>query len=43
MKLRIGELLTKYGIITKTQLEEALELQKKEKNKKLGEILIKLV
>jgi type IV pilus assembly protein PilB len=42
MKLRIGELLSKYGIITKTQLEEALELQKKEKNRKLGEILIKL-
>jgi type IV pilus assembly protein PilB len=42
MKLRIGELLTRNGIITQTQLEEALKLQKKEKSQKLGEILIKL-
>ena len=38
---RIGELLHKYGIITRDQLEEALERQKKER-KRLGEILIDL-
>ncbi len=38
---RIGELLHKHGIITRQQLEEALEKQKKEK-KRLGEILIDL-
>ncbi len=38
---RIGELLHKYGIITRQQLEEALEKQKREK-KRLGEILIDL-
>jgi type IV pilus assembly protein PilB len=42
MKLRIGELLTKYGIISQDELKKALEIQKKEKNKKLGEILINL-
>jgi len=38
---RIGELLHKYGIITRQQLEEALERQRREK-KRLGEILIDL-
>ena len=42
MKLRIGELLKKNGIITEDQLQEALALQKKDKSKKLGELLIKL-
>jgi hypothetical protein len=42
MRLRIGELLIKNGIITEIQLKEALELQKKTKTNKLGEILIKL-
>lgn len=41
MKMRIGELLVKYGIITDAQLQEALKLQKKE-GKKLGEILSEL-
>lgn len=41
MKPRIGELLVKNGIITETQLKEALVLQK-EQAAKLGEILIKL-
>ncbi len=38
---RIGELLLKNGIIAEEQLNEALEMQKKE-NKRLGEILIEL-
>ena len=38
---RIGELLTKYGIINEKQLDEALRLQK-ERDKRLGEILIEL-
>ncbi len=38
---RIGDLLHKYGIITRQQLEEALEKQKREE-KRLGEILIDL-
>lgn len=41
MKLRIGELLVKNGIITEPQLKEALELQK-EQEKRLGEIHIEL-
>ena len=38
-KLRIGELLVKSDLITRSQLEAALEIQKKS-NKKIGEILI---
>ena len=38
-KLRIGELLVKSDLITRIQLENALEIQKKS-NKKIGEILI---
>jgi type IV pilus assembly protein PilB len=38
-KLKIGELLVKNNLITKNQLLEALEIQKKT-NKKIGEILI---
>jgi type IV pilus assembly protein PilB len=38
---RIGELLIKHGIIKQKQLDEALKLQKKKKNR-LGEILIEL-
>jgi type IV pilus assembly protein PilB len=41
MKTRIGELLVNNGIITETQLQEALGLQKSNK-KKLGEILVEL-
>ncbi len=39
MKTRIGELLTKHGIITEAQLQDALDMQKKT-NRKLGEILL---
>jgi len=38
-RLKIGELLVKNNLITKSQLQEALEIQKKT-NKKIGEILI---
>lgn len=41
MKFRIGELLIKYGIVTKKQLEEALVIQRNQ-DKRLGEILIEL-
>ncbi len=41
MKSRIGEMLVQNGIITEEQLNKALSAQK-EKNKKLGEILIEL-
>ncbi len=40
-KPRIGEILVSRNIITKVQLQEALEVQKKEKTY-LGEILLKL-
>jgi len=40
-KLRIGELLRKQGYITSSQLEQALEFQKKHKAR-LGSILIRL-
>jgi hypothetical protein len=38
--MQIGEILVKEGLLTKSQLEEALELQKKNPKKKIGEILI---
>ena len=41
MSVRLGELLTKAGLITQDQLKEALKLQK-ETGGKLGETLIKL-
>lgn len=41
MKIRIGDLLFQNGIISKQQLDQALDVQKKKK-KKLGEILIDL-
>lgn len=41
MKLKIGELLIQYGIITELQLAEALSVQKANK-KRLGEILLEL-
>ena len=41
-RLRIGEILIKNGFLTKEQLDNALNIQKKQKDerKKLGEILI---
>jgi type IV pilus assembly protein PilB len=41
MSVRLGELLTKAGLITQDQLKEALRVQK-ESGSKLGETLIKL-
>ena len=38
-KMRLGDILIQSGLITHEQLEHALILQK-EKNKKLGELLI---
>lgn len=37
---RIGEILLENQLITEQQLENALEEQKKEKGKKIGEILV---
>jgi type IV pilus assembly protein PilB len=39
-RVRIGELLIKQGLVTESQLQEALSLQKQEKGKRIGEILI---
>ncbi len=38
--LKLGEILIKQGLITENQLEEAIEIQKKDKGR-IGEILIK--
>lgn len=38
----LGDTLISDGAITKAQLDEALEIQKKQTDKKLGEILIGL-
>jgi hypothetical protein len=40
--MQIGELLMSEGVITSAQLADALEKQKKEPGKKLGEILLEL-
>jgi hypothetical protein len=40
--MQIGEILINEGLLTESQLEEALELQKKNPGKKIGEILIEL-
>ncbi|MDE2027476.1 MAG: Flp pilus assembly complex ATPase component TadA [Candidatus Omnitrophica bacterium] len=39
-RVRIGELLIKQGLITESQLQDALNLQKQQKGKRIGEILI---
>jgi len=39
-RVRVGEVLVSEGLITPIQLEEALEKQKHEKGKRLGEILV---
>lgn len=41
-KLQLGEILIKNGYINRQQLEQALEVQKRTQNKRLGEILIDL-
>jgi hypothetical protein len=40
--MQIGEILIKEGLLTESQLEEALDIQKKNPGKKIGEILIEL-
>lgn len=41
-RVPIGEVLKEYGYITEEQLQEALEAQKKDKSKRLGQHLIDL-
>lgn len=41
-RVPIGEVLKEYGYITEAQLQEALEAQKKDKSKRLGQHLIDL-
>ena len=41
-RIPIGEVLKEYGYITEEQLQEALEAQKKDKSKRLGQHLIDL-
>ena len=41
-RVRIGEILIKQGLLTDSQLEEAVRLQKEQKGSRLGEILIKV-
>ena len=40
-RLRLGEILVDQGLITEAQLEEAVNIQKKEHGR-LGEVLLKL-
>ncbi|MDE1920744.1 MAG: Flp pilus assembly complex ATPase component TadA [Candidatus Omnitrophica bacterium] len=39
-RVRIGDLLIKQGLITESQLQEALNLQKQQKGLRLGEVLL---
>jgi len=39
-RIRIGEILIKQGLLTDSQLQEAVHLQKQQKGSRLGEILI---
>ncbi|MBF0511529.1 MAG: Flp pilus assembly complex ATPase component TadA [Candidatus Omnitrophica bacterium] len=41
-RLRIGEILIKQGLMTESQLQEAFEIQKKQKGSRIGEILIQM-
>ncbi len=41
-RMRIGELLIKQGLITESQLQEALNIQKRQKGSRMGEILIQV-
>lgn len=38
--LRVGEVLKEYGYVTEEQVQQALELQKKDRSKKIGDHLI---
>lgn len=41
-RIRIGEILIKQGLLTDSQLQEAMSLQKQQKGSRLGEILIQV-
>ncbi len=41
-RMRIGELLIKQGLLTESQLQEAINIQKRQKGSRMGEILIQV-
>jgi type IV pilus assembly protein PilB len=41
-RIRIGEILINQGLLTDSQLQEAINLQKRQKGKRLGELLIEV-
>ncbi|MBF0571596.1 MAG: Flp pilus assembly complex ATPase component TadA [Candidatus Omnitrophica bacterium] len=41
-RIRIGEILIKQGLITESQLQEAINIQKDQKKSRIGEILIQV-
>lgn len=41
-RIRIGEILIKQGLLTESQLQEAINLQRQQKGSRLGEILIQV-
>jgi type IV pilus assembly protein PilB len=41
-RIRIGDILIKQGLLTESQLQEAISLQKEQKGSRLGEILIQV-
>jgi type IV pilus assembly protein PilB len=41
-RIRIGEILIKQGLLTDSQLQEAISMQKQQKGSRLGEILIQV-
>ena len=40
--MRIGELLIKQGLLTESQLQEAVNIQKRQKGSRIGEILLQV-
>jgi len=41
-RIRIGEILIKQGLLTESQLQEAIDIQKRQKGSRIGEILIQV-
>src|SRR5208282_4140349 len=41
-RIRIGEILIKQGLLTDSQLQEAINIQKQQKGSRIGEILIQV-
>jgi type IV pilus assembly protein PilB len=41
-RMRIGEILIKQGLLTESQLEEAINIQKRQKGSRIGEILLQV-